>query len=42
MNTKNIIRWNTGAHYTENGQRIAAIETDGGVFMSDMDRGISY
>jgi hypothetical protein len=42
MNTKNIIRWNTGAHYTEHGQRIAAIEVDGGVFMSDMDRGISY
>ena len=42
MNTENIMRWNTGAHYTENGQRIAAIEVDGGVFMSDMDRGISY
>ena len=37
-----ILRWNTGAHYTEHGQRIAAIEIDGGVFMSDMDRGITY
>jgi hypothetical protein len=42
MNTNNIIRWNTGAQYTVNGQRIAAIEVDGGVFMSDMDRDISY
>ena len=31
MNTENIMRWNTGAHYTEHGQRIAAIEVDGGV-----------
>ena len=29
MNTQNIMRWNTGAHYTEHGQRIAAIEVDG-------------
>jgi hypothetical protein len=42
MNTENIMRWNTGAHYTEHGQRIAAIEVDGGVFMSDKDRGLHY
>ena len=42
MNIEKILRWNTGAHYTANGQRIAAIEADGGVFMSDMDRGLDY
>ena len=42
MNTEKIIRWNTGAHYTANGQRIAAIAVDGGVFMSDTDRGLHY
>jgi hypothetical protein len=42
MNTENIMRWNTGAHYTENGQRISAISVDGGVFMFDIDRGIDY
>jgi hypothetical protein len=42
MNTENIMRWNTGAYYTEHGQRIAAIEVDGGVFMSDKDRGLHY
>jgi hypothetical protein len=42
LNTQEILQWNTGAYYTEHGQRIAAIEADGGVFMSDMDRGISY
>jgi hypothetical protein len=42
LNTENVMRWNTGAHYTEHGQRIAAIAVDDGVFMSDMDRGIDY
>ena len=42
LNTKEILRWNTGAFYTEHGQRIAAIEVDGGVFMSDKDRGLHY
>lgn len=42
MKIENTLRWNTGAHYTANGQRIAAIEVDGGVFMSDMDRKIQY
>ena len=42
LNTDNIVRWNTGAHYTEHGQRIAAIEADGGVLMSDKDRGLHY
>jgi hypothetical protein len=42
LNTQEILRWNTGAHYTEHGQRIAAIAVDGGVFMSDKDRGLHY
>lgn len=42
MKIENIIRWNTGAHYTANGQRIAAMAIDGGVYMSDKDRGIQY
>jgi len=36
------IRWNTGRTYTANGQRIAARAIDGGVFMVDIDRGLSY
>ena len=42
LNTQEILHWNTGAFYTEHGQRIAAIEVDGGVFMSDKDRGLHY
>jgi hypothetical protein len=42
MDTENIMRWNTSAHYTEHGQRISAISVDGGVFMFDQDRGIDY
>jgi len=42
LDIKNIIRWNTGAHYTEHGQRISAIAVDGGVYMDDQDRGIDY
>ena len=40
LDIKNIIRWNTGAPYTEHGQRISAIPVDGGVYMDDQDRGI--
>ena len=42
MNTSNIIRFQGGGHYTANGQRISAIEVDGGVFMHDQCRGLSY
>ena len=37
-----ILAWNTGRIYTEKGQRIAAIQIGGGVFLSDQDRGIHY
>lgn len=42
MNTNNIIRFQGGGLYTEHGQRIAAISVDGGVFMFDQCRGLSY
>ena len=32
--------WNTGAHYTEHGQRIAATIVKGGIVFFDIDRGI--
>jgi hypothetical protein len=35
-----IAVWNTGAHYSENGQRIAATVVEGGIVFLDMDRGI--
>lgn len=35
-----ITTWNTGAHYTENGQRIAAAEVEGGIVFIDIDREI--
>jgi len=35
-----ITTWNTGAHYSENGQRIAAAEVEGGIVFIDIDRGI--
>ena len=35
-----ITTWNTGAHYTEHGQRIAAAEVKGGIVFIDIDRGI--
>ena len=35
-----ITTWNTGAHYTANGQRIAAAEVEGGIVFLDLDRGI--
>jgi hypothetical protein len=35
-----IAVWNTGAHYSENGQRIAATIVDGGIVFLDIDRGI--
>ena len=35
-----ITTWNTGAHYSENGQRIAATIVEGGIVFLDMDRGI--
>ena len=42
MNTENIMQFQGGGLYTEHGQRIAAIEVDGGVFMSDKCRGLHY
>ena len=38
MNT--IKTWNTGAHYSENGQRIAATAVEGGIVFLDIDRNI--
>ena len=38
MNT--IAAWNTGAHYTEHGQRIAATAVKGGIVFLDIDRNI--
>ena len=35
-----IAVWNTGAQYTEHGQRIAATVVEGGIVFLDMDRGI--
>ena len=35
-----IKTWNTGAHYTEHGQRIAAVAVEGGIVFLDFDRGI--
>lgn len=42
LNTENIIQFQGGGLYTEYGQRIAAIEVDGGVYMSDKCRGLAY
>ena len=39
MNEK-IAVWNTNAHYTEHGQRIAATIVNGGIVFFDIDRGI--
>lgn len=36
------IAFNTGRHYTDKGQRIAAMEVMGGVYMVDIDRGLDY
>lgn len=41
QNDLKAIAWNTGAAYTLAGQRIAAAEVDGGVWFTDVDRGIS-
>jgi hypothetical protein len=38
--TEKIAIWNTGAHYTEHGQRIAATIVNGGIVFLDIDRGI--
>jgi len=38
----NKIKWNTGAHYTAHGQRIAACQADTGVIVVDIDRGLEY
>jgi hypothetical protein len=38
--SEKIAVWNTGAHYSENGQRIAATIVDGGIVFLDIDRGI--
>jgi hypothetical protein len=35
-----IAVWNTGGHYSEHGQRIAAAEVEGGIVFIDIDRGI--
>ena len=35
-----IKTWNTGAHYTEHGQRIAAVAVEGGIVFLDIDRNI--
>jgi len=37
-----IISFNTGRHYSEQGQRIAAAKHNGIVIMVDVDRGIDY
>jgi len=42
INIDNILKFNTGRSYTANGQRIAAISVDGGVFMRDKDRDLHY
>ena len=35
------IKWNTNRTYTDNGQRIAAVEIpNGGIYFADVDRGI--
>ena len=38
--SEKIAVWNTGAHYSENGQRIAATIVEGGIVFLDIDRGI--
>ena len=35
-----IKTWNTGAHYTSHGQRIAAVAVEGGIVFLDIDRNI--
>ena len=35
-----IKTWNTGSHYTEHGQRIAATAVEGGIVFLDIDRNI--
>ena len=42
INIDNILKFNTNRPYTSYGQRIAAVSADGGVFMHDRDRDISY
>lgn len=42
LNTENTIQFQGGGLYTKHGQRIAAIEVDGGVYMSDKCRGLAY
>jgi hypothetical protein len=42
LNIENKIQFQGGGCYTEHGQRIAAIEVDGGVYMSDKCRGLYY
>lgn len=39
---ENVIQFQGGGLYTEHGQRIAAIALDGGVYMSDLCRGLTY
>jgi hypothetical protein len=42
MNNEKYISFNTGAHYTAHGQRIAATQLDSWVYMVDIDRGLDY
>jgi hypothetical protein len=38
--SEQIAVWNTGAHYTAQGQRIAAVAVKGGIVFLDIDRNI--
>ena len=42
LKRENVIQFQGGGLYTEHGQRIAAIALDGGVYMSDLCRGLTY
>ena len=42
MQIDKIISFNTGRHYSEKGQRIAAAEYNGVVIMVDVDRHLEY
>ena len=42
MQINKIISFNTGRHYSEKGQRIAAAEYNGVVIMVDVDRHLEY
>lgn len=42
MKYNGIIRWNSGAEYSEHGQRMAAAAVSDGVVLVDIDRGLDY